>query len=160
MKGQKRQFFLHFFTIFSAVFPNIWPLAGPNIAKKGGSLQKLARGDRQTHFGTFNFWLKPGSLYKKAKTVIFLSFFNYFFDDFSYVFEQFISIFHPSSQGPRPGPGGPGPGLGWGLRRRMENVVFSARVFQAVIKSAASAASLDLQGSPRRTAQLADNGYG
>ena len=58
--GPKRQFFLHFFTIFSAVFLNIWPLAGPNIAKKGGPLQKLARGDRQTHFGTFNFWLQPG----------------------------------------------------------------------------------------------------
>ena len=60
IKGPKRQFFLHFFTIFSAVFPNIWPLAGPNIAKKGGPLQKLARVDRQTHFGTFNFWLQPG----------------------------------------------------------------------------------------------------
>ena len=30
--------FLHFFTIFSAVFPYIWPLAGPNIAKKGWPL--------------------------------------------------------------------------------------------------------------------------
>ena len=30
--------------------------------------------------------------------------------------------------------------------------------FQAVIKSAASAASLDLQGSPRTTARLADDG--
>ena len=49
-----------FFAIFSAFFPNIWPLAGPNIAKKGGPLQKLARVDRQTHFGTFNFWLKLG----------------------------------------------------------------------------------------------------
>ena len=25
-----------FFTIFSAFFPNIWPLAGPNIAKRVG----------------------------------------------------------------------------------------------------------------------------
>ena len=49
-----------FFTIFSAFFLNIWPLARPNIAKKGGPLHKLAREDRQTHFGTFNFWLKPG----------------------------------------------------------------------------------------------------
>ena len=49
-----------FLNIFSAFFPNIWPLAGPNIAKKGGPLQKLARGDRQTHFETFNFWAKPG----------------------------------------------------------------------------------------------------
>ena len=32
--------------------------------------------------------------------------------------------------------------------------------FQAVIKSAASAASLDLQGSPRTTARLADDGHG
>ena len=29
---------------------------GPNIAKKGGPLRKMAWGDRQTHFGTFNFW--------------------------------------------------------------------------------------------------------
>ena len=58
-KGKK----LIFFAIFSAVFPNIWPLAGPNIAKKGGPLRKLARGDRQTHFGTFSFWVKPGCLW-------------------------------------------------------------------------------------------------
>ena len=51
--------FSSIFYIFSAFFPNIWPLAGPNIAKKGWPLQKLARGDRQTHFGTFNFWVKP-----------------------------------------------------------------------------------------------------
>ena len=38
IKGPKRQFFLHFFTIFSAVFPYIWPLAGPNIAEKGWPL--------------------------------------------------------------------------------------------------------------------------
>ena len=44
--------------VFRAVFPYIWPLAGPNIAKKGGPLPKLARVDRQTHFGTFNFWIK------------------------------------------------------------------------------------------------------
>ena len=30
-----------------------------NIAKKGGSLRK-SRGDRQTHFGTFDFWVEPG----------------------------------------------------------------------------------------------------
>ena len=49
-----------FFNIFSAFVPNIWPLAGPNIAKKGGPSQALARVDRQTHFGTFDFWVKPG----------------------------------------------------------------------------------------------------
>ena len=48
------------FAIFSAFFPYIWPLAGPNIWKKGGPLQALARVDRQTHFGTFDFWIKPG----------------------------------------------------------------------------------------------------
>ena len=42
------------------LFPYIWPLAGPNIAKKGGPLRKLARVHRQTHFGTFNFWIRPG----------------------------------------------------------------------------------------------------
>ena len=54
-KGAKTRIFL----ILSAFFPYTWPLAGPNIARKGGPLQKLARGDRQTHFGTFNFWAKP-----------------------------------------------------------------------------------------------------
>ena len=58
-KGPKRQFFVYFLD----VFPYIWPLAGPNIAKKGGPLQALARGDRQTHFGTFNFWVTPGFEY-------------------------------------------------------------------------------------------------
>ena len=38
----------------------IWPLAGPHIAKKGGAAPTTARGDRQTHFGTFDFWFKPG----------------------------------------------------------------------------------------------------
>ena len=58
-KAQKRQKSIDSLIFFSAVFLNIWPLAGPNIAKKGGPLQKLARVDRQTHFGTFNFWTKP-----------------------------------------------------------------------------------------------------
>ena len=43
-----------------------------------GPLQKLARGDRQTHFGTFNFWIKPllgGKTYIKGNfLVIFLIF--------------------------------------------------------------------------------------
>ena len=43
------------FSFHISHFLNIWPLAGPNIAKRGGPLQKLARADRQTHFGTFNF---------------------------------------------------------------------------------------------------------
>ena len=55
IESPKRQFFDYFL----AVFLYIWPRAGPNIAKKEGSLQKLARDDRQTHFGAFNFWLKP-----------------------------------------------------------------------------------------------------
>ena len=49
------------------IFSYIWPLAGPNIAKMGlgrcetgGCASPTARGDRQTHFGTFNFWVKPG----------------------------------------------------------------------------------------------------
>ena len=60
IKSKKKANFHRFFAIFSLFFPNIWPLAGPNIAKRGGPLQKLVRGDRQTHFGTFNFWIKPG----------------------------------------------------------------------------------------------------
>ena len=59
-KAKKRQQSIDFFAIFSALFLNIWPLAGPNIEKRVGSLQALARVDRQTHFGTFNFWIKPG----------------------------------------------------------------------------------------------------
>ena len=47
------------FYYFLYFFPNIWPLAGPNIKKKGRPFRKLARGDRQTHFGTFNFQVKP-----------------------------------------------------------------------------------------------------
>ena len=54
--AKKHRFFYYFFILF---FPNIWPLAGPNIAKRMGSLLKLARVDRQTHFGTFDFWIKP-----------------------------------------------------------------------------------------------------
>ena len=38
----------------STFFPFLWALAGPNIAKKVGPLQKGARGDRQTHLGTFD----------------------------------------------------------------------------------------------------------
>ena len=34
--AQKGQFCFHFFTIFLASFPYIWPLAGPNIAKRVG----------------------------------------------------------------------------------------------------------------------------
>ena len=52
--------------IFSTAFPYIWPLAGPNIEKKGGPLPKTARVHRQTHFGTFNFWIKPGFWCKKG----------------------------------------------------------------------------------------------
>ena len=55
------------FCMFSAVSSNIWPLAPPTIAKRVGPLQKLARGDRQTHFVTFYFWvISP----KGAKTPI------------------------------------------------------------------------------------------
>ena len=37
----------------------MWPLARPNVVEKGWPLQTLARDDRQTHFATFNFWVKP-----------------------------------------------------------------------------------------------------
>ena len=45
--------------MFSIFFLFIWPLAGTSIARKGWPLQKIGEGDRQTHFGTFNFWTKP-----------------------------------------------------------------------------------------------------
>ena len=83
--GPKKAQIRRFFAIFSAVFPYIWPLAGPNIAEKDAALVKKALGRVWEGFG------------KKLN-------------------------------------------------------------FQAVIKSAASAASLDLQGSPRTTARHADGG--
>ena len=60
----------------------MWPLAGPNIAKRVGSLQALARVDRQTHFGTFNFWLKPGFPIQTAKKDNFSLIFHDFFGDY------------------------------------------------------------------------------
>ena len=36
--AQKNAKINRFFAIFSAFFPNIWPLAGPNIAEKGWPL--------------------------------------------------------------------------------------------------------------------------
>ena len=68
--------FLIFFTMFSVFFPNIWPLAGPNIARKGWPPPKMARVDRQTHFGTFNFWVKPGFLGRARYFDYFLLFFG------------------------------------------------------------------------------------
>ena len=56
------------FAYLLSFFPYIWPLAGPNIAKKigavaktGGAASTTTRGDRQTHFDTFfvgnaQFW--------------------------------------------------------------------------------------------------------
>ena len=44
------------------------------FAKKGGPLQKLARGYRQTHFGTFDFWVTSP---KGAPTHIFSDFCKY-----------------------------------------------------------------------------------
>ena len=39
----KKQFSLYCFTIFSAVFQYIWPLARPNIAEKGAALVEKAK---------------------------------------------------------------------------------------------------------------------
>ena len=66
------------FQFFFAFSLNIWPLTGPNIAKKGWPLQKMARVDQQTHFGTFNFWVKPGQSCDQAESEI-LMIFCYFF---------------------------------------------------------------------------------
>ena len=40
-KGKNPSIFLN---IFSAFFPNIWPLAGPNIAKKEAAIVEKAPG--------------------------------------------------------------------------------------------------------------------
>ena len=40
---------------FLTIFLYIWPLAGPNSAKKGGAVAKWARDELQAHFGTFDF---------------------------------------------------------------------------------------------------------
>ena len=79
---------------FPAVFPYIWPLAGPNIEKKVGPLQKLARGDRQTHFGTFNFWIKRGKAAGRSavkKKCVFLYLF--------YIFSNIWSLARPNIAG-------------------------------------------------------------
>ena len=46
VKAPKKANIYRSFNISSAFFPNIWPLAGPNIAKKGWALQTLARVDK------------------------------------------------------------------------------------------------------------------
>ena len=43
-----------FYILFIRLW-DIWSRAGPNITKKGGPLQKMARGDRQTHLGLLTF---------------------------------------------------------------------------------------------------------
>ena len=55
IKDPKRCLLIYFLTFFQ----HSWPLAGPDIARKGGQLLKMTRRDRQTHFGTFDFWVKP-----------------------------------------------------------------------------------------------------
>ena len=85
-KGPQKAIFLLFCsTIFSHLFPYIWPLAGPNVAEKKAAIagkasgrvrdgfgklllwemqvfvqvgvaSKCARGDRQTYSETFIFW--------------------------------------------------------------------------------------------------------
>ena len=63
---------------------------------------------------------------------IFSPFLSIFFGDFSDFSGREFKFSILLRRGPGLGPGGPGPGLGRGLRRRMENVFFSARVFRAV----------------------------
>ena len=53
IKGPKRQFVLHFLTIFSTFFPYIWPLAGPNIAEKGAAIVEKALGSLRDGFGSW-----------------------------------------------------------------------------------------------------------
>ena len=110
------------FPFFSIVVPYIWPLAGPNIAKKGWPLQTLARDDRQTHFGTFDFWVKPG------------------FGAFYFGNARFWRLGAPKTY----------------ISGRTDGGLN----FQAVIKSAASAASPIAWGEPGRRLRLAGGGFG
>jgi len=106
------------------MFHNIWPLTGPNIAKKGGVLQKWARGDWQTHFGTCNF----GNSFASAPAATFPAFVPLFFQAVYLHCPSFFAGYRawaPGGAGPRPGPG-----PGWGLRRRMESCVFSKQLFK------------------------------
>ena len=48
-KGSKRQFFDYFL----AFFPYIWPVAGPNIAKKGRFVAKIGEGGSTNPFWNF-----------------------------------------------------------------------------------------------------------
>ena len=59
---------MQFFTIFFDRFSIYLAPSGAKYCEKGLAVTKLARVDRQTHFGTFNFWVKPGL---RAKTRIF-----------------------------------------------------------------------------------------
>ena len=54
-KRPKKAMFLLFFHDFSVIFPYIWPLAGPNIAKKGGFVTKTGEGWSTNPF--WDFWL-------------------------------------------------------------------------------------------------------
>ena len=58
--GPKKAIFPSFFHDFFGLFSKYLAASAAKYRKKGGPLQKLARGDRQTHFGTFNFWFKTG----------------------------------------------------------------------------------------------------
>ena len=97
------------FFLFFNIFRNIWPLAKPNIAKKGGLLQKLARDDRQTQFGTLSFGVRA------------LAGSNHHFFDFLNIVTRssrfFILLRRPRAWAP---------GLGLGPAKRDEKcVVFS-----------------------------------
>ena len=114
--------FSSFFHYFFGLFPYIWPLAGPNIAKRGWPWQTLARVDRQTHFGTFNFVIKPEFSSKKQKKTIFYRFFDpkkwHFWGSFLTHFStHFLSIFGPVLDPPKGGSGPPFWGSKTGLKR-------------------------------------------
>ena len=63
-------FLLHPFLVWSLTTFRVWrafcvdwPWQGQILQKRDGPLRKLARGDGQTHFETFNFWIKPWFLW-------------------------------------------------------------------------------------------------
>ena len=58
IKGSKNAKIHRFFAIFFRPFSKYLAPSGAKYCEKGGPLQKLARVDRQTHFETFNFWVK------------------------------------------------------------------------------------------------------
>ena len=73
---------MQFFDYFLAFFPYIWPLARPNIAKKGGRCKNWRGLIDKPILELLTFGSNPDFSAKKPKR----QFFHYFFTSFSRMF--------------------------------------------------------------------------